>query len=210
MYQEPASNANGIGLVNFVIGQGAVQQGDFSKHSMGRRGQNIDHCSGNRSQYFEELGTMPLMSVPYALYAAKSDQAALAAGLEDLGAQTGQVLQWNGSAWAPSTAIGLQGDPGPAGPSGPRGQQVRRALKGLRVLPDQPDLRGRWGRKVSRGFKAIPVQPGAQGIPGLTGATGPAGATGPQGAQGTAGATGAQGPQGPAGQTGVTGPAGPD
>lgn len=128
VYSEDQSvQSNNNGLVNLIIGQGGTPTfGVF---------QNIDWSMGprtltiylkNTNSGFDPLGTMQLVSVPYAFYAAESNKASTADQLADLGAQAGQVLQWNGTAWVPAndavgggggsvslvnTGVGLTGGP---------------------------------------------------------------------------------------------------
>jgi hypothetical protein len=77
--------------------------------------------------------------------------AVTAAKMATNGCTTGQVLQFNGTAWACSTAVGPAGAAGPAGPTGPAGPQ------------------GAGGPQ------------GPQGPAGATGPAGPTGAQGPTG-----------------------------
>ncbi len=125
--EEQSVQSNNNGLVNLIIGQGGTPTfGVF---------QNIDWSIGprtltiylkNTNSGFDPLGTMQLVSVPYAFYAAESNRAATADQLADLGAQPGQVLQWNGTTWVPAndavgggggsvslvnTGVGLTGGP---------------------------------------------------------------------------------------------------
>jgi len=102
LYEEVQKDTtNNHGLVNLIVGTGAPL--NF---------QNIDWSAGPKTLtiayetspgIFDDLGTMQLMSVPYAFYAAKSNEASVAGNLVDLGAQVGQVLQWNGNTWVPMT-----------------------------------------------------------------------------------------------------------
>lgn len=216
VYQERQVNTtNSFGLVNFVIGQGLVQQGSFQGINWGSGSKTLTNALETAPGIFEELGSTTLMAVPYAFFAEKSNQATLAENLNNLGAQTGQVLQWNGNAWAPSTGVGLQGPVGPQGSTGPQGPI------GLTGPQGPAGVQGPAGPTGPQGLQGDPGPAGAQGLIGPAGPQGPTGAsgnTGPQGPQGPAGATGPQGPKGdngaagpagPIGATGATGPAGP-
>jgi hypothetical protein len=85
--------------------------------------------------------------------------AVTAAKLDDMNAEDGQVLRWNGTAWVPATAVGPQGLQGPQGEQGPIG-------------PPGPT-----------------GATGATGPQGEQGPIGPTGATGAQGVQGPPGPT---------------------
>lgn len=125
--EEQNAQSNNNSLVNLIVGQGGTPTfGVF---------QNIDWSIGprtltvylkNANNGFDPLGTMQLVTVPYAFYAAESNKAATAEQLADLGAQPGQVLQWNGTTWVPAndavgggggsvtlvnTGVGLTGGP---------------------------------------------------------------------------------------------------
>ncbi len=216
VYQErQVSTTSSIGLVNFVIGQGVVQQGNFQNINWGSDPKTLTIALETTPNVFEELGTMQLLSVPYALYAAQSNKASVADNLVDLGAQVGQVLQWDGSAWAPTTGVGLQGDPGPIGPAGPQGPAGPTGSQGIAGPPGATGpqgLQGDPGPAGPTGPQGIAGPPGGpqglQGDPGPAGPTGPQGLTGPPGATGPQGLQGDPGPAGPTGPQGITGPPG--
>ena len=78
LYEEVhALTTNAFGLFNLVIGQGDSLAGDFNAIPWGDGAKflkvAIDQRGGND---FIEMGTTQLLSVPYALYAAKSGEAA--------------------------------------------------------------------------------------------------------------------------------------
>jgi hypothetical protein len=85
---------------------------------------------------------------------------------------SGQVLAFNGTSWAPSSAAGLAGPEGPQGPAGPTGPQ---------------------GPKGDTGPQGLQGPSGPMGPQGMQGLMGPVGAAGSQGPKGDSG------PQGPAG-----------
>ncbi len=191
IYTEKQSGiTNAFGMVNLVIGQGTVLQGNFQTIIWGNGPKSIRIAREITPNTFETLGTTQLASVPFALYAEKSASASIADKLDDLGAQPGQVLQWNGTIWTPSSVAGTQGPIGPTGPAGAVGAQGPIGLTGPA---------GATGAAGAQG----PI-----GLTGPAGATGAAGAQGPVGLTGPAGATGAAGAQGPIGLTGPAGPSG--
>ena len=132
-------NTNDLGLFTLTIGEGANITGDLSTIDWGTADRfltiSIDENGGSS---FTELATIQLLSVPYALHAQTAAVAStLAPGAGDnWGTQTvetnglvigngtignpvelgggaatnGQVLQWNGTDWAPATVGGGVGD----------------------------------------------------------------------------------------------------
>jgi hypothetical protein len=97
-----------------------------------------------------------------------------------LNCPAGSVMQWDGTDWACSTAVGPTG---PAGPAGPAGQMGATGAAG----------------------PVGPIGPaGANGAPGPQGPDGPAGPQGDVGVAGAVGPAGPTGPQGPAGTDGKT------
>ncbi|MBC7776399.1 MAG: tail fiber domain-containing protein [Phycisphaerae bacterium] len=100
--EEQTGTANDNGLVNLVVGQGTPQFGVFQTIDWSIGPRTLTVYLKNPGGTFDALGTMQLMSVPYALYTARSKEASSAESLADLGAQSGQILKWNGNAWAPS------------------------------------------------------------------------------------------------------------
>lgn len=207
IYQErQVTTTNNFGLVNFVIGRGLVQLGDFQNIQWGSSPKTLTIALETSPNVFEELGETELMSVPFALYAAESNHASIADKLPDLGAQVGQVLQWNGTEWLPSTGVGLQGVPGPAGPAGATGPQGPPGPQGIVGVAGPQGPQGPQGNTGANGAAG---PQGPQGLQGLTGATGPQGAQGPAGSPGPQGAPGNDGPAGPTGATGPAGPQGP-
>ena len=66
-------STNAQGLVNVNIGQGAVQGGTFSAINWGKNGKFIQtELDALNNNTYTDLGTIQMMSVPYALYAASS------------------------------------------------------------------------------------------------------------------------------------------
>jgi hypothetical protein len=220
---------NDFGLVNLIIGQGTPSSGTFS---------SIDWASGPKylkvfvqnGTNLVELGTTQLMSVPYALYAAKAPgdnwgnqtvqtngtlsgngAATNPLGLAQQGAALGQVLKWNGTNWIPQDDA--TGGGGTANNyTGGTGINITGTAPSF-VINNTGDLSptneiqtlsiSGTNLSLSAGGGTVSLPPGPQGPVGLTGATGA------QGPMGLTGATGPQGPQGPQGLTGDTGPQGP-
>ncbi len=146
-YSEKQNSAtNEFGLVNLVIGQGTPLQGVFNTINWGNGAKFLTVSLETAPNVFDELGSTQLMSVPYALYsqtaangggdnwgtqAVKTAPALSGDGttgtplnLAQQGAQTGQVLKWNGTDWVPqddkvnpgtlteiNTGTGLTGGP---------------------------------------------------------------------------------------------------
>ncbi len=99
-----------LGHFNMVIGQGSLISGSFSGISWGSAQHHlkIEIDAGNG---FVNIGTVQLLSVPYAL-SAKDVENAPSLAMDDLtdvsssSATNGQVLSWNGTSWVPSTGGG--------------------------------------------------------------------------------------------------------
>ncbi|MCS6981657.1 MAG: hypothetical protein NZM65_05605 [Flavobacteriales bacterium] len=107
VYQETHNvTANTYGLFNLAIGQGSPQSGSFAGIDWGM-GPYFAQVEINAGSGFMNMGTQQLLSVPYALYAAKANM-----GLNDLtdvntaGVSVGQVLKWDGSQWVPANDVG--------------------------------------------------------------------------------------------------------
>ncbi len=151
-YQEKqVSSTNEFGLVNLVIGRGQAQVNTFVGINWAAGSKFLTVLLESSPNVFDEIGNSELLSVPYALYAQNGGngtppdnwgtQTAFTnngltgnglannpIGLAQQGAQSGQTLKWNGSAWAPAddlqgtgsgggtvtqinTGAGLQGGP---------------------------------------------------------------------------------------------------
>ncbi|MCB0760842.1 MAG: collagen-like protein [Flavobacteriales bacterium] len=180
--------SNELGLVNFVIGEGAESIGTFDAISWG------DHTFFARieldlGQGFVLLGEQQLMSVPYALHA---ETATLALN-------------------APPGAEGPQGIPGEPGMDGAT------ILSGDTAPNDEDGADGDVYIDSSTGMYYYKINSswelqgsllgpaGPQGEPGLNGAEGAPGPQGEQGEQGETGMAGPPGPEGPQGPQGLTG-----
>lgn len=98
--EEHSTTTDGVGLVNLSIGDGNILSGTFSAIDWAGSPHylkvEVDTGSG-----YTDMGTMELLSVPYALAAKKVSDMQLS-DLDDFPAgtpQAGQVLRYNGSAW---------------------------------------------------------------------------------------------------------------
>jgi len=176
--EEFSPNTNQFGLVNLVIGQGALISGDFASIDWGL-GPYFVEVSADESggTNYELLGTQELMSVPYALYAKIAENA----------------------------PVGPQGDPGPQGEQGIQGEQ---GLQGDAGPQGEQGIQGEQGPQGDQGPQGIQGEQGPQGIQGEQGPQGIQGEQGPQGIQGEQGPQGIQGDQGPQGIQGDPGPQG--
>lgn len=118
--------------------------------------------------------------------------------IDTTGSTNGQVLQYNGTKYAPVTP-----PIGPTGPTGPTGAQ------GVQGVTGPTGAQGIQGVTGPTGAQGIQGPTGAQGVQGIQGATGPTGAQGVQGPTGPTGAQGIQGVTGPTGAQGIQGVTGP-
>ncbi|MCK6695295.1 MAG: hypothetical protein L6Q97_24735, partial [Thermoanaerobaculia bacterium] len=126
-------STNEFGLVNLVIGQGNPLQGTFSTINWGSGAKFLTVSVETAPNVFDELGSTQLMSVPYALHAQNAGNGAdnwgtqvvqtdptltgngtpgSPLGLAPQGAQTGQVLKWDGTKWLPQDDISDTGQNG--------------------------------------------------------------------------------------------------
>jgi hypothetical protein len=183
-YEESHSlSTNQLGLFTLQIGKGTPSTGAFATVPWQNANQYLKVELAVGSGSYADLGTTPLMSVPYALFAANSNPGATGPqGLQGPAGPTGSagpagVNGTNGTAGAP----GVKGDQGIQGLSGTVG------LAGANGTDGAPGLKGDKGDKGDQGIQGIA---GAIGDQGLAGSTGPIGPAGPQGIPGTiAGAT---------------------
>lgn len=237
LYEEThTAVTNQFGLFNIALGNGiSTGNGTVSSPSNISWGAGthflkieIDPTGGTN---FISIGTVQLMSVPYALYAKT-------AGNGPMGptGPTGSagIPGATGPPGADSSIPGPTGDTGPAGAAGTTGAPgptgADSNIPGPAGSTGPAGVTGATGATGPTGADSnIPGPTGGMGPTGITGATGPTGAdsnipgpvgnTGPAGATGATGPTGADsnipgptgstGPTGAAGTTGDTGPTGP-
>ena len=166
------SATGAIGGVNWLSGDKYLQV-------------EIDPASNNN---YLNLGTVQLVSVPYAFNAGSAANAATVTTNANL---TGAVTS-TGNVTSIAASPALTGVPtAPTAAVGTNTTQIATT-----AFVTAAALTGPTGAKGAQGL---------QGIPGADGAVGPAGPQGIQGIPGLAGAAGAQGIQGIQGQTGATG-----
>jgi hypothetical protein len=182
-----------IGLVNVVLGQGAVIAGSFSTIDWGAGPYFLEIASDpTGGTNYTVMGTQQMMSVPFALYAENSGTPGPQGATGPQGPQGEQ---------GPIGLTGLQGPAGEAGPQGPQGVPGPAGTNGIGITTTINNGNGTYTFNYSDGSSFTTGNlTGPQGAAGATGAQGPIGLTGPQGIQGPAGATG---PQGPAGTNGI-------
>jgi len=111
------ANTNSHGLVNIKVGLGSVVYGNFEAIVWGSAPHFIKiELDPEGGTNYTEMGTMQLLSVPYALYAEKSGSGdGLPAGAE------GHTLRHNGTSWLSDTSLYNNGSKvgvGTASPSG--------------------------------------------------------------------------------------------
>ncbi len=133
-------STNQYGLVNLIIGQGIPLSGsgEFAAVNWGGGSKYLTVSVETSPGMFDELGSTQLMSVPYALYAQTAANGGTGGGndnwgtqtvqttpalngngtgssplgIAQQGAQSGQVLKWDGSKWAPSDDVASSGTNG--------------------------------------------------------------------------------------------------
>lgn len=131
-------STNNYGLVNTNIGTGTPIQGTFASINWGGGAKYLTVSIETAPNIFDELGSTQLMSVPYALYAqtaangggggggdnwgsqvvqtspaiSGNGTAASPLNIAPQGAQTGQVLKWDGTKWIPQDDVSSTGSGG--------------------------------------------------------------------------------------------------
>lgn len=156
LYQEThQTTTNTSGLFTLAIGKGRAVSGSFSVIDWGSGAKflKVEIALGGGTNY-QLQGTTQLLSVPYALYAEKSNTP---------GPQ------------------GPMGATGPAGPQGPAGAQGPAGLQGLQGIQGPTGPAGPAGPQGLPGATGATGATGPQGPAGATGATGPQGAKGADG-----------------------------
>ncbi|MBL7806813.1 MAG: hypothetical protein JNN28_03305, partial [Saprospiraceae bacterium] len=202
-YQEKHISAtNDFGLATLIIGRGQPQISTFPAIDWAAGSKFLTVLLETSPNVFDEIGTSELLSVPFALYAQNGgggggsdnwgSQTAFTnnglsgnglannpIGLAQQGAQNGQVLKWNGTAWTPAddiqgtgtgggtvtqvnTGVGLQGGPiTTSGTIGLTNTGVQAGIHGsaTEIPVITVDAQGR----ITHVEKVI-VQPGAVGL----------------------------------------------
>ena len=222
------TQTNTFGLVNLKIG--SINTESFS---------NIDWSAG---PYYIRIhidglamGTSPMQSVPYAMYASAGGEPGPAGpqgppgpqgdpgtGVTILGSlddpselpddgEIADVYLINGELWvwdgeAWINAGNIQGPAGAQGLAGPQGPAGPQGATGLQGPTGET---GPMGPEGPTGPQGPQGEPGPQGDTGPQGSPGPTGEPGPMGPEGPMGVQGPQGVPGPQGEPGPQGPAGP-
>jgi hypothetical protein len=207
--QTVTSNING--LVTLEIGTGSVVSGDFTTIDWSTDNYFIktetDPAGGTT---YTITGTSQLMSVPFAMYAKTSGNAAPG----PQGAQGTQGIQ--GAAGAAGTdgtngIQGTQGATGAVGADGAAGTDGTNGIQGTQGAPGAVGADGAAGTDGTDGTQGIQGATGSLGAQGDVGEKGDTGDQGTQGIQGNigsvgaVGATGTTGTNGAKGDTGITG-----
>lgn len=136
--EKQTMSTNNYGLVNTAIGTGTPIQGTFPSINWGGGAKYLTVSLETSPNVFDELGSTQLMSVPYALYAQTAANgggggggdnwgsqvvqtgpalngngtAASPLNIAPQGAQTGQVLKWDGTKWIPQDDVSSTGTGG--------------------------------------------------------------------------------------------------
>jgi hypothetical protein len=205
--QIATTNING--LVSLEIGSGTSSD-DFSAIDWSAGPYFIktetDPAGGTT---YTITGTSQLMSVPFAMYAKTSGNAAP-------GPQGAQGTQGIQGATGTAGTNGTQGIQGAAGADGTNGIQGTQGAIGTPGADGAPGVAGTNGTNGTQGTQGATGTAGTdgtngtQGAQGATGTTGAVGTNGTDGTQGTQGATGADGTNGIQGTQGATGTSGTD
>lgn len=108
IYQETHSvKTNDFGLLNLTIGGGSVVTGQFATIDWGDGTKYVKvELDAKGGTSYQLMGTTQLVSVPYALHSATTDQEFDLADIKDVsttGANDKDVLQFNGTSWEPGT-----------------------------------------------------------------------------------------------------------
>ena len=211
VYSESHSvSTNDYGLINVVLGDGAIESGDFS---------TIDWANGpyfleiavdeNGGTNYTALGTQQLISVPYALYAKtagngpqgpQGDQGLSAYEVWLSLGNTGTETDFINSLTGPAGADGADGATGPPGTPGNDGANGLDGANGQSAY----EL---WLAQGNTGTEAdfLNSLVGPQGTPGVDGTNGMDGINGTNGADGTNGIDGVNGTNGIDGTNGTDG-----
>jgi hypothetical protein len=184
-----------IGLVNVVLGQGAVIAGSFSTIDWGAGPYFLEIASDpTGGTNYTVMGTQQMMSVPFALYAENSGTPGPQGATGPQGPQGEQGPIGLTGPQGEQGPIGLTGPQGPAGQAGPQGPQGPAGANGVGIISTINNGNGTYTFNYSDGTSYTTGNlTGPQGPIGLTGLQGPSGEAGPQGPQGPTGTNGSNG-----------------
>jgi hypothetical protein len=125
--EKHTTTTNEFGLINLVIGRGTALQNSFDGINWQGGAKFLTVALETTPNVFDEIGNSELLSVPYAMHSQTTDEVSGPSdnwgsqvaqtnptlsgngtngnplGIAQQGAQTGQILKWNGTAWAPAT-----------------------------------------------------------------------------------------------------------
>ena len=203
--QTAATNING--LVSLVIGSGTSSD-DFSAIDWSAGPYFIKTAtdpSGGSS--YSITGTSQIMSVPFAMYATTSGNAAPGPQGEPgvQGVAGAQGIQGAIGTTGTNGTNGAKGDVGAKGDTGVAGTQ---GIQGAIGSAGTNGTNGAKGDVGAKGEAGVAGTQGIQGAIGTTGTNGTNGAKGDVGAKGVTGVAGIQGIQGATGAAGTTGATG--
>ncbi|MFN8366142.1 MAG: hypothetical protein U0Y96_02745 [Candidatus Kapaibacterium sp.] len=116
VYQETHTvQTNEYGMFSVIIGKGNTNSGSFTTidWSASSKYLQVEFKASSNPSYID-MGTMQLMSTPYALNAQTANALSNAAkispdNIDGNGAGTGQVLKWDGTHWIPGTDVQASG-----------------------------------------------------------------------------------------------------
>ncbi len=118
-----SATSNAHGLVNFTIGNGSINFGDFTTIDWGNNTFFIQLETNTNGSTYDLMGTSQMMSVPYALYARTS-------GSSTPGPQGPQGLTGPQGLAGPQGPAGNDGAQGPQGIPGPQGAAASLSING--------------------------------------------------------------------------------
>ncbi len=156
--EEHRLKTNALGLFTLQIGRGSASQGTFAEIPWQDANQFVKVELAVDNGSYADLGTMQLMSVPFALYAADGGKGGPAGPKGDKG------------------DTGAQGPQGKAGPAGPKGDKGDTGAQGPQ---------GEAGPAGPKGDMGATGPKGPKGDPGEVGPVGPIGPQGPAGSDAT-------------------------
>ncbi|MEY3984316.1 MAG: hypothetical protein RL160_1875 [Bacteroidota bacterium] len=117
LFQETHNKTtNAQGMISCIVGAGSLLQGAYPtgvQWGTGVKFLQVEADAAGGSSY-TEISNTQMMSVPYSNFAGSAASLSPSASITPAqiqagGATNGQVLKWNGSAWAPGSAGGTSG-----------------------------------------------------------------------------------------------------